>query len=229
MRLGLLSKVWNLATAERHRWPLWLAVTLGLGAGLYFALPMEPPGWTGWTAVLVALALGIAAAFAPRAGMVLALLAALALGFAAAKLREEQVAAPFLPRTMTLHLTGRVLASDPAPRGTRLVVDDLRSGGFAGFVPGRARITVMKGGENFHAGDGISLTARLLPPPAPSEPGDSDFGRDLYFQRIGAVGFAYGGPIPAPLASSPGPFLRLSAGVENLRQEMTARIRAGSS
>jgi competence protein ComEC len=169
---------------------------LGLGAALYFLLPTEPPAWIAWAAALAALAAGVAAAFASRAGMVLALLAALALGFAAAKFREERVAAPVLSHELTLHLTGRVLASDPAPRGVRLVVDDLRSGGFAGFVPGRARITVMKGGEAFHAGDGISLTARLLPPPAPSEPGDSDFGRDLYFQRIGAVGFAYGAPIP---------------------------------
>ncbi len=156
--------------------------------------------------------------------MVLALVAALALGFAAAKLRQEQVAAPVLNHTMTLHLTGRVLASDPAPRGVRLVIADLRSGGFAGFVPGRARITVMKGGENFQAGDGISLTARLLSPPAPSEPGDSDFGRDLYFQRINAVGFSYGAPIPAPLASAPGFFTQISGTIENLRQDMTARI-----
>ena len=158
--------------------------------------------------------------------MALALLAALALGFAAAKLRQESVAAPTLSQETILHLTGRVESVDPAPRGMRLVVDDLRSGGFAGFVPGRARITVTKGGEAFHAGDGISLTARLLPPPAPSEPGDSDFVRDLYFQRIGAVGFSYGAPIPAPLASPPGPFTRLAAAIENLRQTMTARIRA---
>jgi len=193
----------DLAKAERHRWPLWLAVMLGVGAGLYFALPAEPPAWAGWAAAIMAMIAGVAATFAPRAGMTSALLAALALGFAAAKFREERVAAPVLARPVTLHLTGRVLASDPAPRGMRLVVDDLRSGGFAGFVPSRARITVMKGAENFHAGDGISLTARLSPPPTPSEPGESDFGRDLYFQRIGAVGFAYGAPIPAPLASPP--------------------------
>ena len=158
--------------------------------------------------------------------MTLALLAALALGFAAAKFWEERVAAPVLARPVTLHLTGRVLASDPVRRGMRLVVDDLRSGGFAGFVPGRARITVMKGSENFHAGDSISLTARLLPPPAPSEPGDSDFGHDLYFERIGAVGFAYGAPIPAPPASPPGALTRLSGAIENLRLDMTAWIRA---
>jgi competence protein ComEC len=28
---------------ERDRWPLWLPVALGVGAGSYFALPVEPP------------------------------------------------------------------------------------------------------------------------------------------------------------------------------------------
>ena len=222
MRLGLL--LWGSAKAERHRWPLWLAVALGMGAGLYFALFFEPPGWMGWAGLGLALALGLAAVYAPRGGMVLALAAVLALGFAAAKLRQQWVAAPVLSRELTLHLTGRVEGVDPAARGVRLVVGDLRSGGFTGFVPGRARITVMKGGERFHAGDGVSLTARLLPPPSPAEPGDGDFGRDLYFQRIGAVGFSFGAPIPAPLAKAPGIGARISAKIDNLRQAVTARI-----
>jgi competence protein ComEC len=221
--MGLGRFVWSSAVAERHRWPLWLAVLLGAGAGLYFALPWEPPLWAGWAALAVGLGLAMVTL---RGGVAFALAAALALGFAAAKLRQERVAAPVLAQQVTLHLTGRVEAMDPARRGVRLVIADLRSGGFTGFVPGRARITVIKGGERFHAGDGISLTARLLPPPAPSEPGDGDFGRDLYFQRIGAVGFAFGAPIPAPLMRRPGFSTRLFQGIENLRFGMTARIHA---
>jgi len=181
----------------------------------------------------------------------LALFAALALGFGVAKLREERVAAPVLPHPMILHLTGRVLSVDPAAYGSRLVVGDLRSGGFAGAAPGRARIAVLgrgpRSGKNrsggpilatnapslgeaqetrFHPGEGISLTARLLPPPGPSEPGDSDFGRAAFFQGIGAVGFSYGAPIPAPLAAAPGFAAQIAARVERLREAMTARIRA---
>jgi competence protein ComEC len=197
--LGLLA---DAARAERHRWPLWLPVILGTGAAFYFALPVEPALVVFWAAGAAALVAAIAAAGWGRT--LLALLAALLLGFSAAKLREESIAAPVLSRSLTLHLTGRLVAADPAPRGMRLIVGDLRSGGLADAIPGRARILVLEP-QKFRAGDGLSLTARLMPPPGPTEPGDSDFGRDAFFERLNAVGFSYGAPIPAPLAKPPTP------------------------
>ena len=156
--------------------------------------------------------------------MALALLAALALGFGAAKLREVQVAAPVLPQELTAHFSGRVLSVDPAARGVRLVLGDLRSGAFADGVPQRARIAVRGAGADFHPGQGLSLTARLMPPPGPSTIGDGDFGRGAFFQGVGAVGFSFGAPIPAPLAADPGWGDRLADFTENLRESMTARI-----
>src|ERR1700722_11710580 len=230
MRLGLQTGLLDAAQAERHRWPLWLPVMLGAGAAFYFACGFEPSPLLGLCAGVLALVAGTTAFLQDRGRMALALLAALALGFAGAKGREESVAAPVLGRTLVLHLTGRLLSADPAPRGVRLVVGELRSGGFADGAPGAARILVCaRDAAAFHAGDGLSLTARLMPPPGPSEPGDSDFGRDAFFQGIGAVGFAYGAPISAPLAAAPGPFQRVAASVENLRQAMTVRIRAALS
>ena len=41
--------------AERDRWPLWLPVALGIGAGGYFALPVEPSAALGWSALGLAL------------------------------------------------------------------------------------------------------------------------------------------------------------------------------
>ncbi|HWC63527.1 MAG TPA: ComEC/Rec2 family competence protein, partial [Rhizomicrobium sp.] len=224
------SNKWRPWLAERHRWPLWLAVMLGAGSGIYFALPSEPPFALGIAAVIAALAAGTAAAFANAYRTALALLAALALGFAVAKFKEEWVAAPVLDRSLTLHLTGRLLYTDPTDRGVRLVLGDLRSGGFVSGAPARARILVRaRDAAPFHPGDGISLTARLMPPPGPAEPGDSDFGRGAFFDSIGAVGFAYGAPAPAPLAHPPGWTARLSQGIENMRQAMTARIRLALS
>jgi competence protein ComEC len=221
---GFWQRLAGAARGERHRWPLWLPVLLGVGAALYFGLPAEPAAILGWGALAAALVATVVGIFGPWR-IPLALLAALALGFGAAKPREEAVAAPVLSQAMTLHLTGRVLSVDPAAYGSRLVVGDLRSGGFAEAVPGRARIA-MRGDNKFQPGEGISLTARLLPPPGPSEPGDSDFGRAAFFQGISAVGFAYGAPIPAPLAAAPGIAARIAAQVEILREAMTARIRA---
>jgi competence protein ComEC len=224
VRLGLHFK--DAARSERHRWPLWLPVMLGVGAGIYFALPAEPPLFLGIGLFVMAMVAGTAAANAKAYRMTLALLAALALGFAAAKLKEEWLAAPVLDRTLTLHLTGRLLYADPTGRGVRLVVGDLRSGGFVSAAPARARILVRaRDAEKLRPGDGLSLTARLMPPPGPSEPGDSDFGRAAFFDSIGAVGFAYGAPSPAPLARPPPFTAHLSQAIENLRQAMTLRIR----
>ena len=218
------ARLWQalgaMAEAERPRWPLWLPVALGAGCALYFAWPYEPS--QVFCAVTAVLAL-IAGMVTPR-WPALALVAALALGFVAAKLREEWVAAPVLDRPIIAHLSGRVEAVDTRTRGVRLIVGDLRSGAF-GAVPAQVRVSLARD-PGFVAGDGISLTAELTPPPGPSEPGDSDFGRAAFFDGLGAVGFSYGAARPAPLAHAPDWGTRLYETIENLRLAVTRRIRA---
>jgi competence protein ComEC len=72
----------------------------------------------------------------------------------------------------------------------------------------------------------LSLTARLDTPPAPSEPGANDLGRSLYFQSIGAVGFAYGKARVIVPAREPSLSQRIGAAVEDMRLVMTRRIQA---
>ncbi len=208
--------------SEADRWPLWLPVALGAGAGLYFALGFEPSAATGWLAGAAALAALMGALWLPHGRIVLALIAALALGFASAKARTERVAAPILEREIVAHLTGRVVSVDPAAKGARLVIGDLRSGAFRDVVPQKARIAVRSGFEAFKPGDGIGLTAQLMPPPGPATPGDGDFARAAFYQGIGAVGFSFGAPLPAPLAQDTG--WRIAEAIENFRERMTARI-----
>jgi competence protein ComEC len=211
----------NFVILERDRWPLWLPVFLGAGSALYFALPFEPPAFWGWAA----LALGLAAAVVAVAGPArwpLALAAALLLGFGAAKLEEMRVATPVLDHEAVTHLTARIVSLEPRRQGLRLVLDAVRSGA---LVPAPRWVRVSLRGD-FSAGDWISLTARLDPLPAPSEPGAGDLGRSLFFQSIGAVGFAYGRAHPIIAARPPTVVERLEAGLENLRLSMTRRIRA---
>jgi competence protein ComEC len=63
-------------------------------------------------------------------------------------------------------------------------------------------------------------------PPAPSEPGASDLGRALFFQSIGAVGFAYGRAHLIVPARPPTLSQRMRQGIEDLRLTMTRRIQA---
>ena len=224
---SLLAGLRERALAERHRWPLWLPVALGVGTALYFAAPVEPSLLTGWVmaALFAAMAAGafVSQKLWIRAG--LAFVAALALGFATAKLYEAWVAAPVLQRPVVTHLTGRVVGLDWGSRGLRVVVDQVRSGRLPD-PPARLRVLVRKGAEAVRIGQGIGATAQLMPPPGPAAPGDNDFGRAAFFAEIGATGFAYGAPEQAPLAHSPGLWDRLTAFVEDMRAGMTLRIRA---
>ena len=235
MRTGLLfdaplASLLAAFLAERVRWPIWLAVALGAGAAAYFGLEWEPSMAAGWAAGGLALAAALAAIPAPnlwlRAG--LGLVAALALGFGLAKLRSENVAAPVLERRIITHLTGRIEEVDWSNAGRRLTISGLRSGRFTdGHVPRLARVTVRKGAEDLHPGDGITMTAQLLPPPTPTQPGAADFARASWFQSVGAVGFAFGLPAPAPLIARPGWRETIPLAVEGLRARMTERIRNG--
>ncbi len=211
----------NNFTAERDRWPLWLPVALGVGAGGYFALPVEPSAALGWTMLGLALAAAVLAVLG-QARWPLALLAALLLGFGLAKLRESMIATPVLGHALVAHLTGRVVSLEPREHGMRLVLDEVRSGALQP-APRRVRVALGAGG-NFRPGQWLSLTARLDTPPAPSEPGASDLGRALFFQSIGAVGFAYGRAHLIVPARPPTVVQRLRQGIENLRLTMTRRI-----
>ncbi len=201
---------------------MWLPVALGAGCALYFALFFEPPPIWGWAALGAGFLLAAAAIWG-RGRVVLALAAALLLGFGLAKWREARVAAPVLDRMITAHLTARVVSIEPREHGVRLVLDQPRSGAFTD-VPRRIRVALRSG--DFHPGDWVSLTARLDAPPAPVEPGARDIGRELYFQSIGAVGFAFGRARLIVAAGPPDFLARIRLQVEAMRQEITRRIQA---
>ncbi len=209
--------------AERDRWPLWLPVALGTGAGGYFALPAEPSVAMGWLVLGLALVAAALAVF-DRARWPLAVLAALLLGFGLAKLRENAVATPVLDRAVVAHLTGRIVSLEPREQGVRVVLDEVRSGALEP-APLRVRVALRAGGD-FRPGEWLSVTARLDSPPPPSEPGANDLGRSLFFQSIGAVGFAYGRAHDIVAARPPSLSQRIGQGVEDLRLRMTQRIQA---
>jgi competence protein ComEC len=196
-------------------------VFLGIGCGLYFALPFEPAPVWGWAGSALGLGLAVLAAMG-WARWPLALAAALLLGFGAAKLSEMRLATPVLGGPVVTHLTARVVSLEPRGQTMRAVLDQVRSGALDP-APRRIRVS-FRGTPDMHPGDELSLTARLDAAPAPSEPGASDLERSLFFQSIGAVGFAYGRAHPVLAADAPRLGARLAMAVETLRQKMTARI-----
>jgi competence protein ComEC len=65
----------------------------------------------------------------------------------------------------------------------------------------------------------------LQPPLAPLRPGSYDFGRDMYFQGIGASGFVTGAIKTVEPPVSGGWSLRYAAFMQDLRDATDARIR----
>jgi competence protein ComEC len=86
------------------------------------------------------------------------------------------------------------------------------------------RLSVRKGTAPA-VGSFVELKARLQPPLAPLRPGSYDFGRDMYFQGIGASGFVTGGIKTLEPPVSGGLSLRYAAFMQGLRDAIDARIR----
>jgi competence protein ComEC len=215
---------------ERDRWVTWTPVFLGLGIAVYFALPVEPPGWSAAGAVL---AMAAVAALLRQSRAALFGLAGLivALGFAAAVWRSAQVAAPVLRHEMgPLTLQGRLTALDERGPGVyRLTLAAPVVAGLAAKdTPARLRITRRRaaGPPMVAPGDVVSLRARLWPPPEPAAPGAYDFARQAWFKQLGGLGVALG-PVRR-LAPAGERGLSFGERLARLRLSLARRIRAAT-
>ncbi len=183
---------------EYDRLLLWFPVFFAVGIGVYFSLSTEPPLYLGGyvCAVLIIALVVFWRYFLLRIILVAILL--VACGFFAGTMRSWTLSTPVLNQKLKpLMITGIVsdirhystgklhiiLENPEIP--TQSIVRPLR----------KIRIKVHKFDELPYPGDKIRIRAGLLPPPPPSMPGDFDYARQIWFQGIGAVGYAVGKPV----------------------------------
>jgi competence protein ComEC len=218
-------KSWVQAEAGPGRLLPWTPIAFGAGIALYFAADREP---VAWAATLAAGILAIIAFLLRRQNWfpLAMMLAALAAGFAVATLRTSRVAHVVLARPMySVALKGFVETREVRERTDRFVLRVTAMESLRGSVKlSRVRLSVKKGTAPA-VGSFVDVKARLLPPLAPMRPGSYDFGRDMYFQGIGASGFAMGAVKLLDPPVSGGWSLRYSAMMQNLRDAIDARIR----
>jgi competence protein ComEC len=175
-----------LFAAQEGRIFLWSPVFLIAGIWGYFNLTQEPSG----LAIIGLAALAAGLFYLGRRFTLALLIAIVFLGFALAKFREHLVATPLLRATVVeSDIAGYVADADNRGGKRRVLVIELESATNIpdGEMPVRVRVTT------FHAptaliGDFVQMRARLAPLPMPTAPGAFDYGRDLYFQSIGAMG-----------------------------------------
>ncbi len=227
---SLLASAWQWAIEEVGPGRLipWLPVAFASGILVYFAAPQEPALWAGATfalacAILAGLARARAAAFPLLVG-----LAAACAGFATATVKSAWIAHPVLRHAAgNIAIAGWIEVREERERTDRIVVrvEKLETSRRLDDAPDRVRLSVRKGMAP-PVGTFVELTARLNSPLAPLRPGGYDFARDLYFQGIGATGFAMGEIKVAAAPRRPGAWLVYAAFIESLRDGIDRRIRA---
>jgi competence protein ComEC len=184
-----LARMWEL---EKQRLAIWSPLFLVTGIWGYFSLAQEPPITLAAAALLFA-ALII---WRWRGNKALIILAIGVAGFGLAKVRAEWIGTALLNAYVAeVTVTGWVSDIDHRGKLNRILIVDIETA--QGLPPDevprsvRLRATV-KPGRDLRIGDHVALTASLSPLPRPLAPGAFDYGRQLYFQGVGAVGRAKG-------------------------------------
>jgi competence protein ComEC len=216
---------WIAAEAGAGRLLPWVPVGFGAGIAFYFAADHEP---VAPVTAIAAIALSLAAFWLRRQKLfpVVVMIAAIAAGFATATWKTRLIAHGVLARPLySVSLSGFVETRDIRERTDRFVLrvthmDAPR----APFQLARVRLSVRKGTAP-DVGSFVELKARLQPPLAPLRPGSYDFGRDMFFQGIGASGFVTGSIKTVAPPVSGGLSLRYAAFMQGLRDAIDARIR----
>lgn len=204
----------------------WVPVAFGAGIALYFTAEREP------VAAVVVPAAGLLCilAFAMRRRRwfpAMAMIAALAAGFATATFKTARVAHGVLARPInSAMLKGFVETHEERERTDRFVLRlETMDAPRSTIKLERVRLSVRKGTAPA-VGSFVELKAKLQPPLSPMRPGSYDFGRDMYFQGIGASGFALGAIRTLEAPRSGGLALAYSKAMQDMRDGIDARIRA---
>jgi len=226
----VLAEGWR---ADAGRRVLFVPVLMGVGIGGYFALPFEPSGWTSLIGVAAAVVWLLTRRWIDHPGLVgcAAVAASICAGFSFAVIRAQTNDVVVLAsETRMLTITGRVARLEPAERGrTRVWLDVEATRPGLQRTPHRIRISVGKQAAPLSPGDWIEVRATLRPLPAPVAPGSYDFGRKLWFDGIGAVGFSLAPVkrIDAPREDTFGE--AVDSAVQDVRRAVSERILAAMS
>src|SRR6056297_2423687 len=175
-----------------HLFP-WTPVFLAAGIGFYFALRIEPPVLLLWLCGALGLLALVQNRAGPLWGPLLCAGALISLGFALAGARAHQIAGPVLDFRYYGAVEGRIVKIDRSASDAlrltldRVVLDRMNPAN----VPDRVRVS-LHGQQGFitpRPGLRVMMTAHLVPPSGPVEPGGFDFQRHAWFLGIGAVGY----------------------------------------
>ena len=206
---GLLAlRQWTLAggdwlaarlDAERDVWFAWMPVIFAVGIAAYFSLPEEPSGWALVGAGALAAWLLGRVRHLHGGGFALAVVVlAAAAGFCAAGVKARWVETPVLSAPLErVGMEGVILSYEPrrgqeegARRIRYILAPDFIEGVKAEETPRLVRFT-HGDKEILLPGQRARMFGTLFPLSGPVEPGSFYYARQIWFEGIGATGFAY--------------------------------------
>ena len=220
-------RAWAAAEIGAGRLFPWFAVAFGAGIVLYFTADHEPAWWAALPALAVAAAAAVLLRHRPVAFVLALGFFAVSAGFAVATLKAALIEHPILRfPAYSVSVAGFVELRDESQKSDRFVLRVERiDGNRIVDKPQRVRLSVRRGMAP-PAGAFVEAKAQLNPPLQPLRPGSYDFARDLYFQRIGASGFAHGAVKVVTPPAQAGLRLRAATFIESVRDAIDARIRS---
>jgi competence protein ComEC len=181
-----LAWVSHIAEIESRRLMVWSPLLLVIGIWGYFSLQQEPVGLLAWPLAVVC----VSALLWARVPVYIKVLAIVLLGFVAAQLRTQWVGTPVLRAYAPAQiLVGIVADVDVRSRQRFTLVLDVETAAGLPENERPRRILVQVTGKLLQPkiGEQVRLTADIAPLPRPAQPGAFDYGRQLYFQSIGAT------------------------------------------
>lgn len=175
--------------AARGQLFVWVPVFIGLGIGIWFALPFEPVLWHYGVVLVLFILGGAGTIWGPDLGRPLFLiLSCVTAGGAAAGLRAHLVATPMIEFQYYGPVTGRVVEIDRSQSDAiRITLVDVV---LDNVYPAPRFVRVSIQGPAPEPAQTVLLTARLSAPSAATEPEGFDFRRTAFFRGLGAVGYS---------------------------------------
>lgn len=231
---GVLDLMTDQLEAEYGRWALWVPVAFGLGIWCYFALLTEPSWYIVSAGCLTGLAtITLTNSLAERRFLVGFALSScifwVACGFALAKIHIVRLDHPVIAqKTDRLKVKGWIThIHRKTPKQARVMIrvhdiQSYRSEQTPDYV--RLRVNAKAGQLTF--GSYVILDAILYPLPQPVLPGGFDYGRKLWFEQIGGLGFVLKPPEISKDAPQAPLSIQLQAQINQLRSVIAERIRA---
>ncbi len=171
----------------------WGVLLIAAGIGIYFSFPAEPTAPLVALGILAILLLWVTTTRRPLLHPVITALLITTIGFGAALYRTHSVGTPLLQPGLKFYIVKmRITEAIPLAHNRIRYIGDVQSLSRvpSARLPKRIRLRATDQGPRFEYGDLICGRAMLDRPKGPLRPGGYDFGRALWFDRIGGTGFA---------------------------------------